>query len=268
VGLKYPRNRYPKGIPGVGIEEFPREWFDGVDASLYQSRRYDRTRNCYGVKSGLDQVGWEESGWICPVDPRGWTQWYFRFFMGRRLVGGEDERQIARWSGVCGEKGRWKSNLIAKCLREGKAHDDASVSPVVRQTLLHWAYELTDADFSGGSKRVKERGAAYVSRASLGKVLAVKEEAALDEEAARVSSEEQAAGRAQRAAKRQRTVDDAGVPPKRQLHVSGRQAAVSSAGTAQRSTRRVDAVDVSAYELQRDATRRRNQEKLQELGLA
>ena len=60
---------------------------------------------------------------------------------------GEDERQVARWSGVCGEKGRWKQNLIAKCMRDGKAHDDASVSPVVRQTLLHWAYELTEVDF-------------------------------------------------------------------------------------------------------------------------
>ena len=29
----------------------------------------------------------------------------------------------------------------------GQAYDDASVSPVVRQTLLHWAYELHEADF-------------------------------------------------------------------------------------------------------------------------
>ena len=29
----------------------------------------------------------------------------------------------------------------------GQAYDDASVSPVVRQTLLHWAYELAEADF-------------------------------------------------------------------------------------------------------------------------
>ena len=28
-----------------------------------------------------------------------------------------------------------------------QAYDDASVSPVVRQTLLHWAYELGEADF-------------------------------------------------------------------------------------------------------------------------
>ena len=30
--------------------------------------------------------------------------------------------------------------------------DDKSVSPVIRQSLLHWAYELTDADFKRISK--------------------------------------------------------------------------------------------------------------------
>ena len=93
-------------------------WFDGVDESLYLSRRYSTAHNAYRVKSGLDQAGWESSGWINECDPRGWTQWYFRFFMGRRLEGGEDERQMGRWSGVCGDKGRWKQNLIAKCLRD------------------------------------------------------------------------------------------------------------------------------------------------------
>ena len=53
---------------------------------------------------------------------------------------------------MCGEKGRWKQNLIAKCMRDGAPHDDEQVSPVVRQTLLHWAYELTEADFKQGAK--------------------------------------------------------------------------------------------------------------------
>ena len=78
---------------------------------------------------------------------------------------------MSRWSGVCGEKGRWKSNLIAKVLAAGVAHDDASVSPVVRQTLLHWAYELTEADFGKGAGRVIKKGAAYMPRDQLAHVM-------------------------------------------------------------------------------------------------
>jgi len=158
-GILYPRSRYPKGIPGVSIDEFPPEWFKGVPPGLYKSRKYSVQNNFYKVKSGLDQAGWESNGWINECDPRGWTQWYFRFYMGRRLDNGEDERQIGRWLGVAGDKGRWKQNLIGKCLRDRKAFDDPSVSPVVRQTLLHWAYELTEADFEKGARRVKTHGA-------------------------------------------------------------------------------------------------------------
>jgi hypothetical protein len=170
-GVKYPRSKYPHGIPGVGTDEFPKDWFEGIAPSAYQSRKYSTAHNCYRVKSGLDQAGWESSGWINECDPRGWTQWYFRFYMGRRLDGGEDERQIARWNGVAGEKGRWKNNLVGKCLSVGKSHDDASVSPIVRQTLLHWAYELNEADFESSGKRVRERGAAYLPRQKLAPAL-------------------------------------------------------------------------------------------------
>jgi len=166
-GIRYPRSTYPKGIPGVSIDEFPPEWFTGVPVELFLSRRYSAAHNCYRVKSGLDQAGWESSGWINDVDPRGWTQWYFRFYMGRRLPDGEDERQIGRWSGVAGVKGRWKQNLIAKCLRDESTYDDVSVSPVVRQTLVHWAYELCEADFHVGAKRVKTHGASYLPREQL-----------------------------------------------------------------------------------------------------
>mmetsp|Transcript_36388 Transcript_36388/g.53382 ORF Transcript_36388/g.53382 Transcript_36388/m.53382 type:complete len:191 (-) Transcript_36388:187-759(-) len=88
----------------------------------------------------------ETSGWIVQQDPFGWFQWYCRFYVGRRSL--DDDRQIARWQAMCGAKGRWKRNLIARCVREGKTHDDISCSPVVRQTLQHWAYRLTEAHHS------------------------------------------------------------------------------------------------------------------------
>ena len=220
-GVKYPRSKYPSGIPGVTTSEFPAEWFKGVTKELYLSRRYSTTHNMYKVKSGLDQAGWESSGWINSCDPRGWTQWYFRFYAGRRLAGGEDERQIGRWNGVCGEKGRWKQNLIAKCLRGGKGHEDESVSPVVRQTLLHWAYELTEADFEHGAKRVKTHGATYMPREQLsgvvtgkGKASTVKEEEAEVKKDAEDKVAEDAAGRLARA--KRRADGDAAPPPAKQ----------------------------------------------------
>ena len=67
----------------------------------------------------------------------------------------DDERQIGRWKNCTGPKGRWKNNLIGKIARAGAAYDDSAISPVVRQTLLHWAYHLTEKDYKEGKKRVK-----------------------------------------------------------------------------------------------------------------
>jgi hypothetical protein len=78
---------------------------------------------------------------------------YCRFFLGRRCA--DDERQIGRWGACCGQTGRWRRNLIAKCVRSGKAFDDYSVSPVVRQTLLHWAYELSEKDYNWYARQVR-----------------------------------------------------------------------------------------------------------------
>ena len=101
----------------------------------------------------------------------GWFQWYCRFFAGRRTA--DDARQVGRWAKVCGAKGRWKQNLVAKCLRAGRAFDDATVSPVVRQTLQHWAYVLHAKDFAQGARRVIRTGsAAYMPAAALQPVVA------------------------------------------------------------------------------------------------
>ena len=97
---------------------------------------------------------WEMSGWINALDPLGWFQWYCRFYQGRRTE--DDERQVGRWAKCAGERGRWKNNLISKIVKAGCGWDNSSVSPVVRQTLQHWAYRLTQEDFNKNSKKFKK----------------------------------------------------------------------------------------------------------------
>jgi hypothetical protein len=88
----------------------------------------------------------QSSGWISDADPYGWFQWYCRFFQGRRCS--DDDRQIARWKGVAGPKGRFKSQLCNKIaaasLLRDNALNDVSISPVIRQTLFHWGLLITD----------------------------------------------------------------------------------------------------------------------------
>ena len=125
--------------------EFPAEWFE-ADESLYLSRRYNVTTNAYRVKSGFGQREWESKGWIHAQDPRGWFQWYCRFFCGRRSA--DDARQIARWRACASSRGRWRNQLCGAVQRGSGRWDDVAVSPVIRQTLLHWAYELSSADYA------------------------------------------------------------------------------------------------------------------------
>jgi hypothetical protein len=148
----HPRGGKP-GIFGrevaVDHREFPPAWFAGLNANMYASRRYDPSVNRYRVVAGKGQAFWEAKGWMDPEDPRGWFQWYCRYRCGRRIPR-IDDRQIARWRGV---KRRWGANLARQI--HGKYGDrptlaqlnDATVSPVVRQTLLHWACKVDSAFF-------------------------------------------------------------------------------------------------------------------------
>lgn len=93
-------------------------------------------------------------------DPRGWFEWYIRFFLGRRCE--DDDRQVGRWSRSVGSKGRWRRMLLKKYVNkgvrtvyaddydEGEDHDgdgqDRQVSPVIHQTYHQWAYEVRQAD--------------------------------------------------------------------------------------------------------------------------
>lgn len=136
-------------------KEFPKEWFEGLDVpTQVASAKYRVNQNKYKVECGNDLDFWESSGWIKPVDPFGWFQWYCRFYLGRRCD--DDTRQISRGNGVMGPKGRWRTSLSNKCINSGRpleeAVDDPSISPKVRQLLQHWGYQLTLKDLKKKAK--------------------------------------------------------------------------------------------------------------------
>lgn len=106
----------------------------------------DKNRNKYKVKAGSSLEYWEKKEWIIEQDPYGWVQWYCRFYDGRRSP--DDDRQIKRWIKFAGEiKGRWNKNLMNKIIKADTTFDDYTISPIIRQSLQHWAYQLTKKDF-------------------------------------------------------------------------------------------------------------------------
>jgi len=136
-------------------KELPKDWLEGLNIRTQVACPvYDAKVNKYKAKCGASLEEWESSGWMDKQDPYGWFQWYCRFYQGRRTE--DDERQIGRWSRCAGEKGRWKNNLISKIVKAGCGFDNYGVSPVVRQTLQHWAYALTKEDFDQTKGKFKK----------------------------------------------------------------------------------------------------------------
>ena len=76
--------------------EFPRSWFAHAKLS---PRGRDPSLNFFGVDASQPLSEWRRKGWIHPDDPRGWFQWYCRYYMGRRMPD-EDARQIGRWKAI------------------------------------------------------------------------------------------------------------------------------------------------------------------------
>ena len=108
--------------------EFPADWF--VKARLSPGRRNPEL-NYFGVDASQPLSVWRSKGWLHPDDPRGWFQWYCRYFMGRRIAE-EDARQIKRWKAIR----RHIAQITANC-----EQGDFRCRPRQRQALLHWAYD-------------------------------------------------------------------------------------------------------------------------------
>jgi len=118
-------------------------WIDGLNKStMLTSTKYNTSINKYKVKCGGSLGMWESSGWIADSDPYGWFQWYCRFYSGRRCS--DDARQISRWCKSAGLKGRFRSQICNKIIAANTTCGDVKISPVIRQTLLHWGLEITE----------------------------------------------------------------------------------------------------------------------------
>ena len=107
--------------------EFPASWF--THAKLCPER-HDPQLNYFRVNASQSLAVWRQKFWIRPQDPRGWFQWYCRYYMGRRSA--DDARQIRRWRAV--------SRHVA-AIRKNCEPGDLECRRRQRQAVLHWAYD-------------------------------------------------------------------------------------------------------------------------------
>lgn len=107
--------------------EFPAEWFENTRLC---STHHNPELNFFGVNASQPLSVWREKGWIYPEDPRGWFQWYCRYYMGRRCP--DDARQIQRWAAMR----RHVTQITNNCNK-----GDLDCRRKQRQAVLHWAYD-------------------------------------------------------------------------------------------------------------------------------
>jgi hypothetical protein len=107
--------------------EFPASWFSHARLS---PKTKNPSLNCFGVDASQPLSCWKRKGWIHKDDPRGWFQWYCRYYMGRRHE--DDMRQIKRWRQIV--------RHIAQ-IRNACEPGDLHCRPRQRQAVLHWAYD-------------------------------------------------------------------------------------------------------------------------------
>lgn len=108
-------------------DELPKDWFEAAKLSDVA----DESINYFGIKSRQPLSVWKQKGWIYGPDPRGWFQWYCRYFLGRRLPD-IDAIQIKRWRAFARHAGQIRANCYP---------GDVFCRPRQRQGLLQWSYD-------------------------------------------------------------------------------------------------------------------------------
>jgi hypothetical protein len=127
----------PKKMLGLGVfggkymtdtrKEFPKPWFKKAKLC---SKFHDPDLNYFKVNASMPLSYWRKKGWIFHEDPRGWFQWYCRYYLGRRSK--DDQRQIKRWKAMKRHVVQVKKNC-----RKG----DYNCRRKQKQALLNWAYD-------------------------------------------------------------------------------------------------------------------------------
>lgn len=112
-------------------DEFPKDWFTQAKLHPQGVKGHSPHLNYFGVDASQSLSVWQKKGWIFEDDPRGWFQWYCRYYMGRRIPP-EDERQIKRWKA-------YKRHL--EQVKKNCPEMDLGCRKKQRQSLLHWAYD-------------------------------------------------------------------------------------------------------------------------------
>jgi len=107
--------------------EFADDWFE--KAKLCPDR-HDPKLNLFRINASQPLSVWRKKGWIYHEDPRGWFQWYCRYYSGRRCI--DDDRQIGRWRAIRRHIAQIEQNCPPKTL-------DCRTRQ--RQAVLHWAYD-------------------------------------------------------------------------------------------------------------------------------
>ncbi len=111
-------------------KEFPGDWFTQAKLLPNHTPGHDKHLNFFNIDASQSLAEWQRKDWIHPQDPRGWFQWYCRYYMGRRNE--DDNRQIRRWKAMTRHATQIRNNCPA---------GELTCRPRQRQAVLHWAYD-------------------------------------------------------------------------------------------------------------------------------